>query len=305
MLKWPNKKPKKLLITGANGMLGQNLVKEFSTDHEITGIDIGPSVFHDEAVNLIQLNLLETEALRETIITHEPEAIIHGAAYTNVDGAEKDADAAFRVNAYVPGDLARIANELDIPLIHISTDYVFSGDNGPYRESDACDPQGIYARSKYEGEETVRNIAKRSAIIRPNVLYGHGYDLKSSFVDWLIFELKEGNAVNIVTDQFSNPTYARRLAVMIRIIIANEAWDTWHFGAKEVVSRFDFAQQVADVFGLRTELIHAISTSDLNQAAPRPMKCGLICDKIEEKLGVKILSIQEELELLKEELHAS
>lgn len=286
-------------------MLGQNLVKEFAVDHRLSGIDIGPSVFHDEDVNVIQLDLLQSDKLREAILEQEPEVIIHGAAYTNVDGAETNADTAYRVNAYVPGDLARIANELDIPLVHISTDYVFSGEDGPYTEDDPCDPRGVYAESKYEGENTVRTVAKKTAIIRPNVMYGHGYDLKSSFVDWLISELSEGNNVNIVTDQFSNPTYARRLAVVIRIIMSNEAWDTWHFGAKEVISRFDFAQQIADVFGLRSDLIHAISTGDLNQAAPRPMKCGLNCDKIEKKLGVKILSIQEELALLKEERNVS
>jgi len=294
---------KHILITGVNGMLGQNIVKEFMRDTQITGLDLTPSTYHHEDVRVIQQDLTDTDTLHDILHEYKPDAIIHGAAYTNVDRAESQQDLAFKVNSEVPARLAEFSAKLDTPLVHISTDYVFSGENGPYSEEDACDPRGIYSRSKYDGEVAVRRGCENHVILRPNVLYGHGYNLQSSFVDWLISELEEERPVRIVTDQFSNPTYARRLAAVIRVLIEKEAWGTWHFGSQDVISRYDFAREIASVFGLRSDLINAISTGDLNQAAPRPMKCGLICDKIHEKLGVNILSIREELRLLKEEMH--
>lgn len=290
-------------ITGINGLLGQNIVNEFAPDHTITGVDIGPSIFHD--IDVAQLDLTNTTDLKKHIHKYSPDVVVHTAAYTNVDKAEDEEDLAYRLNAMVPEELARLCCGQDIPLIHISTDYVFDGENGPYRESDPCNPKGVYAESKYAGERAVMVECNKVAVIRPNVMYGHGYDLKSSFVDWLILELSEGRPVNIVDDQFNNPSNARRLAAAIRTIIDNNGWDIWHFGSKEVVSRYTFALQIADVFGLPTELINAISTGALNQAAPRPMRSGLICEKIEQELGVNILSINDELRLLKEEMNVA
>jgi len=295
-----------ILVTGVNGLLGQNIVTEFAVDHKISGMDMTPWIRPDyPGIRLVQLDLTRLSELRDNMKVLGPEAVIHTAAYTAVDKAEVEPDLAFSINMSVPAELAIICNEMDIPLVHISTDYVFNGKSGPYRESDSCDPQGIYAESKYAGEQAVLKHGAKVAVIRPNVMYGHGYHLKSSFVEWLIKELKEGRPVNIVDDQFNNPSYARRLASVIRKIIEKEAWGIWHFGSKEVVSRYSFALQVADNFGLPTNLINAISTGALNQMAPRPMQSGLICEKLQNELGIQILSIGEELGLLKEEMNVS
>jgi len=296
---------KKVLITGINGLLGQNLVKEFVGDHRVIGIDLGPSIFaHGSGVTVESMDLTDSEALRHHLDLAQPDFLVHGAAYTNVDGAEDQSELAFKVNYEVPKILAALCHEREIPLIHISTDYVFNGQSGPYRESDSCDPKGSYSQSKYAGERAVLDSAGQHAVIRPNVLYGHGTALKSSFVGWLLGELQNGHEVRIVDDQFNNPSYARRLASLIRTIIETEAWDVWHFGSKEVISRYDFSLKIADTFGLSSQLIHAISTVDLNQKAPRPLRSGLICDKVHQELGVPILSVQEELTLLKEEINA-
>ncbi len=296
----------RLLITGINGLLGQNLVKEFSHDHGISGIDLNPGIYPEsESITVAQLDLNKTADLKRHILETAPDALIHTAAYTNVDKAEDDRDLASAINAKVPEELALICSEQNIPMIHISTDYVFNGDQGPYREADNCDPRGHYAESKYAGEQAVLKLGGQVAVIRPNVMYGHGRDLKSSFVAWLIGELTQGRPVNIVDDQYSNPSYARRLSSAIRLILDKKAWDVWHFGSKEVVSRYTFALKVADSFGLPTDLISAISTGDLNQRAPRPMRSGLICEKLKQKLGFPILNIDEELQLLKEEMNAT
>lgn len=295
-----------ILVTGINGLLGQNIVREFSSDHKVTGIDISPSVYSDDLdIQVDSLDLTKTVELLNYLQSESPDIIIHTAAYTNVDGAEKESDLAFSINAGVPGELAKACKEMDIPFIHISTDYVFNGVSGPYRESDICDPKGRYSKSKYAGEVAALKNGAKVAVIRPNVMYGYGQNLKSSFVEWLIGELEQGKPVNIVDDQYNNPTYARRLASVIRIIINKEAWGIWHFGSKEVVSRYTFALKIADSFGLPSDLISAISTGDLNQLAPRPMRSGLICEKLTKELDIPIMSIGEELALLKEEMNGS
>ena len=295
-----------VMVTGINGLLSQNLIKEFSPEHKISGIDLEPSIYSvDQDIEVIQMDLTDTTALTRHVTGIAPDVIIHTAAYTNVDRAETQREAAFAVNGKVPGVLARLCLEMDIPMIHVSTDYVFNGEAGPYAESASCDPRGSYAESKYAGEQAVLDCGGQVAVVRPNVMYGHGVQLKSSFVDWLIGELQQGRAVNIVDDQHNNPTYARRLAGVINRILDQKAWDIWHFGSKEVLSRYTFALKIADTFGLPSGLINAISTVELNQAAPRPLKSGLICEKLEQELDIPIFSISKELELLKEEMNAS
>lgn len=297
---------KRLLITGINGLLGQNLVKEFSDDHEILGIDLNPSIYSKpETINVTQLDLTDSAELTRYIHHSAPDAVIHTAAYTNVDRAEAERELAFAVNGEAPEVLAKNCKDLDIPMIHISTDYVFNGDSGPYAEFASCDPRGTYAESKYAGEQAALSAWDKVAVIRANVMYGHGVELKSSFVDWLLKELRHNNSVRIVDDQYNNPTYARRLAAMMRTILDRESWDIWHFGSKDIVSRYTFALKIADSFGLPSELIHAISTVELNQNAPRPLRSGLICEKVEQELEIAILSIDEELALLKEEMNVS
>jgi len=294
---------KRLLITGINGMLGQNLVKEYSKDYMISGIDLNPGIYPTHSdIRVTQLDLNDSTAVNQHIMQVHPHALIHTAAYTNVDRAEAEREVAFAVNAAVPALLADLCLELDIPMIHISTDYVFDGQKGPYAESDPCHPHGSYAESKYAGEKAVLDSGAKVIVVRPNVMYGHGVDLKSSFVDWLVKELRGNNPVNIVDDQYNNPTYARRLSQVIRKLLERDAWGIWHFGSKEVISRYSFALKIADNFGLPSELINAISTGDLNQRAPRPMRSGLICEKVKRELGINILSIGEELALLKEEM---
>ncbi|NQV30861.1 MAG: dTDP-4-dehydrorhamnose reductase [Candidatus Marinimicrobia bacterium] len=294
---------KRLMITGINGLLSQNLVQEFSQEYRIHGIDLNPGIYpENQRISVAQLDLTKTDELKHHIHKIKPHVLIHTAAYTNVDRAEEEPETAFAINAKVPAVLADLCLELDIPLVHISTDYVFDGQSGPYDESAPCNPQGIYAESKYAGEKAVLESGAKVAVIRPNVMYGRGVQLKSSFVDWLVKELGQNRSVNIVDDQYNNPTYASRLAKVIRIILGRKAWDVWHFGSKEIVSRYDFALKVADIFGLSSELIYAISTVDLNQRAPRPMRSGLICEKVKRELGINILSIDEELALLKEEM---
>ena len=295
----------KILIFGAHGLLGQNLVHAFAQSHDVHGVGIEPKgQFNtDKLMEYCQGDITDAKQVAHFIGDEKWSAIINTAAYTNVDRAEDEPEKAYALNAeaiqHIMGVIPR-----QTPMVHISTDYIFDGTSGPYREDDPVAPQGVYAQTKYAGEAIVTGSGKPAIIVRPNVLYGHGEKLTSSFVAWLVKELSEDRPVNIVDDQFNNPTYAKRLAELIVRLVADQALGAWHFGSREVVSRYSFALKIADVFGLNVDLIHPTSTAALKQKAPRPMRSGLICDKLVSGLNYEILPIHEELALLKEEMYA-
>lgn len=294
-----------ILIFGAHGLLGQNLVNVLSQHYDVFGLGIEPEgKFQvDSKMSYVQGDVTDPKQVSEIIGMRSYAAVINTVAYTNVDRAEDEPEKAHRLNVEAVGHMLD-ALPKQTPFVHISTDYVFDGQSGPYREDSAPAPQGVYAKTKFAGEQLVTQSGKPHIIVRANILYGHGEQLASSFVAWLIKELQAGRQVNIVDDQFNNPTYARRLVEVIELLISKNAYGTWNFGSREVVNRLTFALKIADIFDLDVDLIHPISTATLGQRAPRPMKSGLICDKLSSELGIEILPIHEELELLKEEMYA-
>ncbi len=295
----------KILIFGAHGLLGQNLVKTFAPDYSIMGVGIEPpGRFKVDGLMDYRLgDITNREQTQKLISEGQFAAVINAAAYTNVDQAEIDSGLATLLNDIAVGYMLEQFPGNTV-FIHISTDYIFDGTAGPYREADPPQPRGIYAETKFAGEKRVLESGCKFISIRPNVLYGYGERLSSSFVNWLIGELKAGRPVRIVNDQYNNPTYAKRLAEAIRLLLETNSWGTWNFGSREIVSRLGFALKIADSFGLDADLIRGIPTAELRQQAPRPMKSGLICEKLENTLKFPILPIHEELTLLKEEMYA-
>ena len=146
---------KTVLITGVNGMLGQNLTRVLAPDFHIIGVDLADNALLPQVENYSPLNLTDDAKLAAYLTSAKPDAVVHTAAYTNVDGAEDQEALARQINGAVPGRLAQHCHTIGAYLLHISTDYVFSGENGPYAEDDPCDPRGVYAMSKYEGESAV------------------------------------------------------------------------------------------------------------------------------------------------------
>ncbi|MCF7801244.1 MAG: SDR family oxidoreductase [Candidatus Marinimicrobia bacterium] len=295
----------KIIILGAHGLLGQNLVKQFAKTLDVHGIGIEPAEQFaiDTLMQYSRCDITDASQLSDIGMDSDCVAAINAAAYTNVDGAESDSERAYLLNRDAVQNILEVIPD-DVPLVHISTDYIFDGSAGPYRETDPVAPQGVYAQSKWDGEKLLLDSGQPAIIVRPNVLYGNGEKLTSSFVAWLVGELRQGHSVNIVDDQFNNPTYAKRLAEVVDLLIGEHALGAWHFGSREVVSRYTFALKIADVFELDAGLINPISTAELGQKALRPMKSGLICDKLVEKLKYPILPLRTELELLREEMYA-
>ncbi len=292
----------RVLITGAAGLLGQNLFRILHEEYELYGTwNHTPPPDQWPTGRLFQCDLTNRELLHQILEQIHPHVILNTAAYTAVDRAEVEPETAHVANAEAVKNMLELCEPYRSHLFYFSTDYVFDGQNGPYAENDPQNPQGQYAKSKAQGEEYCRLSALPTTIVRINVLYGTGRKLKSSFVSWLLKQLKAERPVTIVNDQYNNPTHAGRLSELIKLMMERNVTGTWHFGAREVISRYTFALKIADCFGLPSHLIRPISTTDLKQTAPRPLRSGLVCEKVARELDFPILPVHEELQLLKKD----
>jgi dTDP-4-dehydrorhamnose reductase len=244
----------KVLITGAKGMLGTDLCRELAADHQVTGIDIQ------------DLDIIAGEAPGK-IAGYEPELVLHCAAMTNVDGCEKDPDAAYAVNGLGTKNVALACHQLDIPMLYISTDFVFDGKKGePYCEWDQPNPLGHYGRSKLDGEKSVRELLKKFYIVRTSWLYGkHG----RNFISTILAKAQEAGTIKVVNDQVGSPTYARDLCRAIARLISSNKYGTYHLSNSGVCSWFDFAKKTVELSGIKAEVL-PISSSDYPTPTKRP-----------------------------------
>ena len=273
----------KLLILGCNGQLGRDLMQQAERlGLKVTGAD------------LPQCDITDPASLQHTLDgAGEPDVIINAAAYTAVDRAEGDPDAAFAVNRDGPGHIARICRERQIILIHLSTDYVFDGSQRrPYSPSDSIRPMGVYGRSKAEGETAVRNQCERHVIVRTSWLFGvRG----PNFVKTMLRLGKERDELRVVDDQIGSPTYAGDLAAALlsiatQLVQKETGWGTYHFCNQGTASWHGFTQRIFDIAGafahLRVRHIVPISSAQYPAAAPRPAYSVLDCSSLEKQFAI-------------------
>jgi dTDP-4-dehydrorhamnose reductase len=294
---------KKVLITGCNGLLGQKLVLEFIQDFEVHGLDIHAHCFLEKFnIRYGTVDITNRPEITRFITKLAPDVIVNAAAYTDVDGAETEKELCWKINVTGVENLVVAARKTGAHLIHLSTDYIFDGENGPYQEDDPPQPTGYYGKSKLAGENVIKNSPVKWSIIRTMVLYGAGENLRPNFVTWLIRELRAGKSVRIVDDQLGNPTLADDLADGIHEVARQEKTGIYHMSGSEILSRYDFSLMIAEEFGLDPKLIIRIKTSDLSQKAPRPLKSGWILDRAHNELGLTFMTARESLLHLKHQL---
>jgi len=291
---------KRILITGANGMLGQSLCRFYSNQSNVRlfacSLDEEP-VF--DGIDYSKCDLTKRESVKKVVLDFYPDYIINASAYTNVDLSETEREEAWKVNVKGVEYLSETARILDTRIIHISSDYIFDGRNGPYSENDKPNPLGYYARTKLAGENALKISGVLFTILRTNVLYGSYSNCKVDFVRWLVNSLREGKEVRIVTDQVNNPTFVEDLVQGISKVIEYNKTGVYNIGGKEFLSRYEFSEMIADFFGLDKNLIKPITTKELNQPARRPLKSGLITLKAETELGYRPHTIKEALAKMK------
>ncbi len=231
-----------------------------------------------------ELDISDQPAVFNSFESEKPEAVINCAAYTDVDGAESNADACYKANAFGVENLALASKKIDAAFVTISTDYVFDGSKSDfYTQRDTPNPRGIYAESKLDGETRARNAYARSIIVRSGWIYGAG---GTNFLSVMHKLLAEGKTIKAIFDSYGTPTYAKDLARRLRELAELDLPGIYHVtNAGSGTSYADFAQKVCEIRGFDRNLLESVSVNDLKRPAPRPVSSKLAC-LISEKLGL-------------------
>jgi len=282
---------KRILITGAFGQLGEAVSQELQPHFDLLATDIIIPNEYSYYCPVQDLDIVDRKRVYEVINKYDPDIIVNLAAYTNVDGCENKRELAWNVNVKGTQHLLEVVRVKKIKFIQISSDYIFDGQNGPYDELAIPNPINYYGRTKLGAENAVRGSVNPWVILRTNVLYGASSISKASFVNWVVRSLNEGIHIRVVHDQWGNPTWTGGLAEAIKMAIILNVQGIFNYGGAEFLSRFEFAKKIANVFGLDVSLITSISTEELNQKAQRPIKSGLITDKIEDVMGLRTYEV--------------
>lgn len=253
----------RVLVTGAKGQLGVELLDVLEREHDVVGLD------------LPELDITKPEATR-VIGEARPAWVVHAAAWTDVDGCERDPERANLVNGEGTRRVAGACRAVGAGLVYLSTDYVFDGRKGsPYVETDSVSPLSVYARSKVAGEEAVRSAAPRWAIVRTAWLFGVS---GKNFVKTIVEKAAAGGPLRIVDDQVGSPTYARDLADAIGQLVSHELTGTYHVTNSGSCSWYAFTRAILEKAGLANVVVTPMTTAELGRPAPRPAFSALAND---------------------------
>ncbi|WP_159885955.1 dTDP-4-dehydrorhamnose reductase [Paenibacillus puerhi] len=245
----------RVLVTGATGQLGQDVVTLFSQAHEVLGLGSK------------QLDITDAEQCLEQVKGFQPEVIVHCAAYTAVDQAEQDEDTAYAVNAMGTRNLVNAANTVGSKFCYISTDYVFDG-NGtlPYREYDNTNPTGVYGKSKRAGEVLVQSLSNQYFIVRTSWVYGlHG----NNFVKTMLKLASDRDQLKVVHDQVGSPTFTEDLSLFLLELIQTDKYGIYHASNSGTCSWFEFAKAIFDEANVSIQ-VEPCTTDEFPRPAPRP-----------------------------------
>ena len=275
-----------VLITGAFGQLGLACSNILKSTYNV----IKTGLTHVDISN--KLDISSTQDVKNFLDKYNPDIILNLAAMTDVDGCEQNSKRANQINYE---GVINLCDDFKGHFIQLSTDYVFNGASGPYVEDDPTEAISVYGQSKLDAEQYLMDSKIDYTIIRANVLYSYASDTKASFLKWVVESLKNSKKINVVSDQWSNPTSTNSLAEFIDRVLLSKDYGLYHYADKGVMSRFEFAQLIAKVFGLDSSLINPILSSDLNQVAARPLKSGLSTQKIENELLIQPPSVEASL----------
>ncbi|HYK77194.1 MAG TPA: SDR family oxidoreductase [Daejeonella sp.] len=299
---------KKIMVTGSNGLLGQKLTDSVLTNKQIELIATSKGADrHPRKGTYIyaELDVCDAENVRQVLEKYRPDAIIHTAAMTNVDSCENDKENCWLLNVKAVENLVRECERLNIHLIHLSTDFIFDGEDGPYTEEAEPNPLSYYGHTKLEAEKLVQAAKCPWAILRTIIVYGIVNDMsRSNIVLWAKGALEKNTPINVVNDQWRMPTLAEDLAECCLLAVEKKATGIYNASGKDMLSIMELVEQVADFWGLDKGLIRPISSKSLNQAAPRPVKTGFILDKTIRELGYQPHSFKEGLAIVDEQLKA-
>ena len=296
----------KILITGSNGLLGQKLLHKLRQDSSVQLVATSKGenrVSNKDGYTYAYLDITDKEEVEKVIAEHEPNVVINTAAMTNVDLCEDEKQACDALNVNSVGFRADACERIGAHLIQISTDFIYDGEDGPYKEDDVPNPLSYYGLSKLKSEQLLQAHSVKWTILRTIIVFGVGKNLsKGNIVLWAKGALEKGDPLNIIDDQFRAPTLAEDLADICILAAKKKALGIFNASGKDIMSIYEIVERVAKYYGNSTDNLNKISTAILNQKAVRPPKTGFILDKSINELGYKPHSFEECLAIMDEQL---
>ncbi len=296
---------RKILVTGSNGLLGQKLVSKLKVHKEfqLIATSRGENRISDTSgYTYVSLDITNRDEVLTCFEKHQPEILIHTAAMTNVDACEDHKEECWQLNVGAVEHLHEASKKYNCHFIHLSTDFIFDGKAGPYKEEDQPNPISYYGESKLAAESILLKSNPNFAIVRTVLVYGLVEDMsRSNIVLWAKGALEKKQKINIVNDQFRTPTLVDDLADGCILIAEQSAQGIYHISGKDFMSIYQLVQRVAKYYQLDASYINKISSTTLNQRAKRPSKTGFILDKAIQILGYQPHSFEEGIAIMDKE----
>ena len=288
----------KFLVTGSAGLIGRQVVKDLSETHEVFSCYNKSKPEHG---NIIKMDLLNHEMISNVMSEKKPDVVIHLAAMTAVDLCESDQDNALKINSQATEILAKEGSKINAFIVYVSTDYVFDGNTGMYEENDTTNPLGFYGKSKLLGEKSIQNFSSNWCIARTSTPFGL-HPTKKSFPIWVIENLQKQKQIDVLTDQFTSPTYVPSLSRMLIEISERHLTGIIHVAGASKISRYEMASLVSDKLGLDGKLLREISINDIKWEAQRPKDSSLNVSKAISILNQKPQKIDHDVNLFIDEI---
>ncbi len=286
----------RVAVTGANGLLGGDAVDLLAGRHQVLALGRGPCRLPPGPYRWADADLGDGRSVELALRDFRAEAVLHAGAMTDVDGCEREPEAAWRANVGGTEQVARACRALQARLVAISTDYVFDGTHGPYAEDAVPNPRGAYARTKRAGEEAALLLAPDCAVARVSVVYSGRPGAKPTFATQVVEKLSRGEPVKAFADQLVSPTLARNGAAMaLELLLETDLRGIIHASGGTTLDRVDFARRIARRFGLPGEVV-PVRTAEVRLVAPRPLRAGLRVDRAAALLREKPLQVDAAIE---------
>lgn len=295
----------KVLVTGANGLLGQKLVSLITEDpeNELIATGRGENRNASGSYTYESMDITDAVGVNEVFSEHQPEVIIHTAAMTNVDQCELEPSACWSQNVEAVKILVAAAEKHHAFFIHLSTDFIFDGEDGPYDEDATPNPISHYGKSKWESEKILAGSNLNWAIVRTVLVYGIVPDMsRSNIILWVKKSLEERKEIKVVNDQWRTPTLAEDLAIGCWLIAQKRASGIFNISGKDFLTPYEMACQTADFFGLQTNTMLETDGSIFKQPAKRPPKTGFDINKAKTILNYQPRSFSEGIEMVSEQV---
>ena len=297
---------KKILITGANGLLGRKLVSLLSQQKDLSLVATAKGVcrfFLPSKIVYRSLDITNADVCKNLINEFQPDALIHTAAMTQVDVCEDEREACDIINIKGVSNLIKAIGNRNTHFVHLSTDFIYEGNEEEYFEDSKVNPLNYYGRSKWKSEKLFEKVSFPYSILRTVLVYGVVQDLsRTNIVLWAKAALEKGEKINVVDDQYRCPTLAEDLAYACLQVIQEKATGVYHVSGKDFLSILDIVFEIADYWGLDKSLINSISSVSLNQKARRPLKTNLNISKAKQEFNYQPKSFLEGLKLLDEQI---